>query len=104
MAINRRVLSEMNTLLSRGRTIAQLARKYPQYDYWEIYFQVEDHSFLGKKRKISNRLRKLVATAKREDREVLADDAKRLLDELYASLKANSRKLISIDRILRKNA
>ena len=103
MAIKEDDLSAMNLLLSQGKTIADIAKKYRQYDDWEIYRQVNDYSFLGKKRKISNNLRKLVATAKKEDREVLADDAKRLLDELYGSLKANSKKLISIDRILKKD-
>ena len=102
MPIKKRDLNEMNDLLAKGKTIAQLATKYPKYDYWEIYWEVNDFSFLGKKRTITNRLKKLVTTKKLDDREVLAEEAQNLLDELYERLKGNSKKLIEIDRILRK--
>ena len=102
MAINKRDLTEMNDLLVKGKTIAQIAKKYPQYDYWEVYWEVNDASFLGKKRTITNRLKRLVTTKTRINREVLAKEAQELLDELYESLKSNSKKLIEIDRVLRK--
>ena len=102
MAISKRDLAEMNDLLAKGKTIAQIAKKYSQYDYWEVYWEVNDVSFLGKKRTITNRLKKLVTTKIRADREVLAEEAKDLLDELYSRLKSNSKKLIEIDRVLRK--
>jgi len=102
MAIKNRDLTEMNDLLAKGKTISQIASKYPKYDYWEIYWEVNDFSFLGKKRTITNRLKKLVTTKKLEDREVLAEEAQKLLDELYERLKSNSKKLIDIDRILRR--
>ena len=102
MAIKKRVLAEMNDLLAKGKTIAQIAEKYPKYDYWEIHWEVNDFSFLGKKRTITNRLKKLVTAKKRDNREVLAEEAQDLLDELYESLKSNSKKLIEIDRVLRK--
>ena len=102
MAINKRDLTEMNDLLVKGKTIAQIAKKYPQYDYWEVYWEVNDASFLGKKRTITNRLKRLVTTKTCINREVLAKEAQELLDELYESLKSNSKKLIEIDRVLRK--
>ena len=102
MAISRRELSEMNDLVGKGMTIAQLAQDYPDYDYWEIYWQVNDASFLGKKRTITNRLKKLVTCRSRPEREALAEEAQALLEELYRTLKGNSKKLIEIDRILRK--
>ncbi len=61
----------MNDLLTKGKTISQIDAKYPKYDYWEIYWEVNDSSFLGKKRTISNRLKKLVNAKKREDREAI---------------------------------
>ena len=102
MAIKRRDLSEMNDLVGKGMTIAQLAQKYPAHDYWEIYWAVSDASFLGKKRSITNRLKKLVTRNSRPERKVLARKAQDLLDELYDTLKSNSKNLIEIDRILRK--
>ena len=102
MSIKRHDLSEMNDLLGKGKTIAQIAKKYSQYDYWEIYWEVKDFSFLGKKRKITNRLKKLVTTKSRVDREVLAEEAQEFLNEMYVSLKSNSKKLTEIDRVLRK--
>ena len=83
-------------------TIAQLAHDYPAYDYWEIYWAVNDASFLGKKRTITNRLKRLVTCRSRPEREALVEEAQALLDELYHTLKGNSKKLIEIDRILRK--
>ena len=95
-------LKEMNDLLEKGTTIAGIAKNYPQYDYWEIYWEVNDYSFLGKKRSITNRINKLVANKSKKERQDLAKEAKELLDELYSQLKVNSKKLIEIDQILRK--
>jgi len=101
VAIKKEELEEMNDLLAKGKTVADLVKKYPAYDYWEIYWQVNDYSFLGKKRSISNRLKKLVSTKTQAEREEIAEEAKELLDELYKQLKDNSAKLIEIDRVLR---
>lgn len=101
MAISKHELEAMNDLLSKGKTISDLVKKYPAYDYWEIYWQVSDYSFLGKKRTITNRLKKLVTTKTQADRQELAAEAQELLDELYSQLKSNSAKLIEIDRVLR---
>ena len=102
MAINKRDLKEMNDLLGKGKTIAQIAIKYPDYDYWEIYWEVNDVSFLGKKRAVTNRLKKLVTTNVKAEREALADEAQEMLNDLYDTLKSNSKKLIDIDRVLRR--
>lgn len=101
MPISKQELEEMNDLLSKGKTIAELAKKYPKYEYSEIYWQVNDYSFLGKKRSISNRLKKLVTSKSSEERVRLADEAQKLLDELYKQLKHNSSKLVAIHALLR---
>lgn len=101
MAISKSELESMNDLLAKGKTIADLEKKFPQYDYWEIYWQVSDYSFLGKKRIITNRLKKLVTTKTEVERQELVAEAQAHLDELYAQLKSNSAKLIEIDRVLR---
>ncbi|MEX8518692.1 MAG: hypothetical protein AB3X44_09285 [Leptothrix sp. (in: b-proteobacteria)] len=102
MTIPKHELEEMNDLLSKGKTIAEIAMKFSNYDYSEIYWQVNDYSFLGKKRTISNRLKKLVDTKVQADRQMIADEAKTLLDEMYKQLKTNSAKLIEINRVLRE--
>jgi len=102
MPIKKHELDEMNEALKNGRTIAQLAKKYPDYDYWEIYWEVNDVSFLGKKRTLTNRIKKLVTAKTKSEREELAEEAQDLLNELYKHLKSNSKKLIEIDRVLRK--
>lgn len=102
MAISKNELELMNDLLTKGKTIADLVKKFPKYDYWEIYWQVNDYSFLGKKRSITNRLRKLVSVKTPAVREKLAAEAQLMLDELYAQLKRNSVKLIEIDLVLRR--
>lgn len=101
MAIAKAELEVMNDLLSKGKTIADLVKQYPAYDYWEIYWQVNDYSFLGKKRTITNRLKKLVTTQTQAGRQDLADEAQEILDDLYSQLKRNSAKLIEIGRVLR---
>jgi hypothetical protein len=66
MTINRHDLERMNDLIGKGATIADIAKKFRKYDYWEIYWEVEDYSLLGKKRSITNRLNKLRKTISRE--------------------------------------
>ena len=102
MTIVKSDLKNMNDLLGKGKNIAQIAKKYSSYDYWEIYWELNDVSFLGKKRAITNRLKKLVITKVRADREEIAQEAQEMLNELYNTLKSNSKKLIDIDRVLRK--
>jgi len=92
----------MNELLANGTTISNIAREFPIYDYWEIYWKVNDHSFLGKKRTITNRINSLATERSLQVREELAAEAKELLNELYKRLKINSEKLMKIDRVLRK--
>lgn len=101
MPISKGELEAMNDLLGKGKKISDLAKKYPQYDYWEIYFQVKDYSFLGKKRTITNRLKRLVKEKTTEQRQATADEAQELLNELYMQLKRNSEMLTEIDRVLR---
>ena len=102
LTIPKNELETMNDLLSKGTTIADLRKKFPKYDYSEIYWQVNDFSFLGKKRTISNRLKSLAASKSSSDRKKLASEAKGLLDELYKQLKFNSKKLIELDQVLRR--
>ncbi len=59
MSVKKTDLKTMNDLIGKEATIADIARKFTKYDYWEIYSKVEDYSLLGKKRSISNRLKKL---------------------------------------------
>jgi hypothetical protein len=101
MAISKAELDEMNDLLGKGKKISDIAKKYPQYEYGEIYWTLNDLSFLGKKRMITNRLKRLVKEKTIEERRVSADEAQELLDELYRQLKRNSEMLIEIDRVLR---
>ena len=103
MRIPKADLDQMNYLQNNGKTIADIAKRYPDYDYSEIYWQVNDSSFLGKKRAISNRLKKMVTTTNKAEREKLVDEVKPILNDLYNYLKANSNKLIQIDRVLRKD-
>ena len=104
MTIPKATLDQMNDLLSKGNTIADIDKTYPNYDYWDIYWQVNDFSFLGKKRMITNRLKKMVTTTNKAERKELVDEANQLLNELYEKLKVNSKKLIQIDRVLRKKS
>lgn len=102
MAIKKAELEKMNEMLTNGSTIAQIQRKFEKYDYWEIYWEINDFSFLGKKRMITNRINKICQSKSPSERRKIANEAKELLDGLYSQLKINSKKLIEIDRVLRK--
>lgn len=102
VAIKKIDLEKMNELLTNGTTIAEIQRRFPRYDYWEVYWEVSDYSFLGKKRKITNRINKIAKSKVPQTRRDLAKETRELLDELYSQLKINSKKLIEIDRVLRK--
>lgn len=101
MAISKSELEAMNDLLEKGKKISDIAKKFPQYEYGEIYWAVNGYSFLGKKRTITNRLKRLVKEKTMEQREATAQEAQTLLDDLYRQLKRNSEMLIEIDRVLR---
>ena len=102
MAIKKGELEKMNEMLTNGETIAQIQRKFEKYDYWEIYWETNDYSFLGKKRMVTNRINKIAKSKSSSERWKIARETKALLDELYSQLKTNSKKLIEIDRVLRK--
>src|SRR5699024_3263593 len=99
--ISKAELEVMNDLLGKGKKISDIRKKFPQYEYGEIYLAVNDYSFLGKKRTITNRLKRLVKEKTMEQRKETAAEAQELLDELYCQLKRNSAMLIEIDRVLR---
>ena len=92
----------MNDLIGKGATIADIARKFTNYDYWEIYWEVEDYSLLGKKRSISNRLKKLQRKLTREKRVELVDEIIEILNDIYKISKKNGKKLIDIGRLVSK--
>ena len=102
MGIKKADLEKMNEMLEKGSTFAQIQRKFPKYEYWEIYWETNDYSFLGKKRMITNRINKIANSKSRKERREIAKETKEYLNELYSQLKVNSKKLIEIDRVLRK--
>ncbi len=102
MKISKQDLEKMNDLLEKGATIADIHKKFNKYDYWEIYREVPDYSFLGKKRRISNRLKKLEKDQKKVGRIKLINEIKELLDALYRTSKKNGKKLVDIGKILDK--
>jgi hypothetical protein len=102
MAIARHDLEKMNDLISKGMNISDVAKKFAKYNYWEIYWEVNDYSLLGKKRSISNRLKKLRRKLTPESRGELVDQIADLLNEIYVQAKGNGKKLIDIDRVMRR--
>ncbi|MBW1796036.1 MAG: hypothetical protein JRJ38_16710 [Deltaproteobacteria bacterium] len=102
MSIKKSDLEKMNDLVSKGATIADIARKFKNYDYWNIYWEVEDYSLLGKKRSISNRLKKLKRKLTREERIELVDEITETLNDIYKISKKNGKKLIDIGKVLAK--
>lgn len=103
MPIKKSDLEKMNDLVGKGATIAEVARKFKNYDYWDIYWEVEDYSLLGKKRSISNRLKKLKGRKlTRDERIELVDEIRETLNDIYKISKKNGKKLIDIGRVLER--
>ena len=100
MTVKKNDLKEMESQLKTGANISDIAAKYPKYDYWEVYWELSDYSFMGKKRMITNRLNKLKKRLPTGEREQLISEAQEYLDELYYSLKQNSSKLVKINQAL----
>lgn len=102
MTIKKHELEKMNTLLESGDNISDIAKKYNQYDYLEIYFAVNDFSLMGKKRMITNRLIKLKNRATKKEKEKLIGEIKEQLNEMYSLAKKNGKKLIDINKIINR--
>ena len=102
MSIKEKDLQQMNNLLEKGVTISRIADKFKKYNYWEIYWQVNDYSLLGKKRSITNRLNKLQKKLSKEERQKLVKETKELLDGMYVISKKNGRKLLEIGKVINK--
>ncbi len=100
MAIKRYELEKMNALVESGSNISDIARKYKNYDYWEIYFAVGDYSLMGKKRMITNRLNKLQYGTGKEKRKRLLNEIKGQLNEIYKLAKKNGKKLMDINKVI----
>uniref|UniRef100_E6PLP5 Uncharacterized protein n=1 Tax=mine drainage metagenome TaxID=410659 RepID=E6PLP5_9ZZZZ len=102
MAIPESDLEKMNGLLKNGSNISDIARKFKQYDYWEVYWSVSDYSLLGKKRSITNRLNKLKGNLTRAQRLEAVNEINVLVKEIYDLSKHNGKKLIDITKVISK--
>jgi hypothetical protein len=98
MKIKTGTLIKMNRLLSKGKTIAEIHETYPKYSYDELYSQLKHRSFVGTKRMITNRVRKLEFVNARILKKRLISEIEGLIDELYSQLKQNSESLIKIEK------
>jgi len=68
---------------------------FPQYDYWEIHFTIEEageQSSIGTKRMITNRLNKLRSIVPNEH-ELLIDEIDGLVNHLYVRYKEDQSKI-----------
>ena len=101
MKIKTNTLIKMNQLLAKGKTITDINNKYPRYSYDDIYWQTKHRSFVGTKRMITNRVRKLEFINDRILKKRLIGEIESLVDELYSQLKQNSESLIKIEKILK---
>lgn len=101
MAVSDNDLQEMNRLISCGKKISDLARQFPQYDYLDIYWSVNDYSILGKKRSVTNRIEKLrSSTISNDEKEQILNEIQETVNDLYEMLKANGEKLVEIGQII----
>ncbi|MGR3320262.1 MAG: hypothetical protein ACUZ8O_17490 [Candidatus Anammoxibacter sp.] len=100
MAIKIHELKKMTTLLESGVNISDIAKKYKQYDYWEIYLAVNDFSLMEKKLMITNMLNKLKKMVTKEEKEDLISEIREQLDGIYSLAKKNGKKLMDINKVI----
>lgn len=101
MAVSDNDLQEMNKLISYGKNISDLSRQFPQYDYWDIYWSVNDYSIQGKKRSVTNRIEKLrSSTISNDEKEQILNEIQGTVNDLYEMLKENGKKLVEIGQII----
>jgi len=101
MAVSDNDLQEMNKLISYGKNISDLSRQFPQYDYWDIYWSVNDYSIQGKKRSVTNRIEKLrSSTVSNDEKEQILNEIQGTVNDLYEMLKENGKKLVEIGQII----
>jgi len=102
MAIPQHELKEMNRLLEGGLNISSIWEKYQKYDYWEVYWGVNDYSLLGRKRMITNRINAVRGETTKAKREELLDEINSLVTEMYELTKRNGKKLVEIGKIINR--
>ena len=100
MKIKKHELEKMNSMVENGEMISSVAKQFPKYDYWDIYWAVEDYSLLGKKRSITNRLNKLKKKQTPIESATLIREVKELIDQIYQTSKKNGKKLSNINKII----
>lgn len=96
--------SELIIKLAReGKPIARILEEdFPNYDYWDIYFAVNEggeRSSVGVKRKITNRLYKLPSLSKEEQKDVI-QEIDELVCFLYDRYKESQQKLDDIRGVM----
>lgn len=102
MAISKHELKDMNRLLESGENIAKIWNKYPKYDYWEIYWSVNDYSLLGKKRMITNRINSARKANSKTERDEFLNEVNILVTEMYELAKKNGKKLVEIGKTINR--
>lgn len=96
--------SELIIKLAReGKPIARILEEdFPNYDYWDIYFAVNEggeRSSVGVKRKITNRLYKPPSLSKEEQKDVI-QEIDELVCFLYDRYKESQQKLDDIRGVM----
>ncbi len=104
--MNKKDKSAIQALSQEGKQISKIMEQdFPEFDYYEIYNAVYNEggqSALGVKRTIANRLKTLVNTGKKHEREDIIEEVEDLVWHLYESLKTSQQKLQAIRKALDK--
>lgn len=90
-------------LAREGKLISRIWEEdFPNYDYWDIYWQVYDSgekSSLGTKRMITNRLKKLPSLTQKQQEEIIGE-INELVEHLYTRYKESQHKLDEIRGVI----
>lgn len=100
MVIPKSEIEKMEKALESGATISEIARSFPKYNYWDIYYELSDYSLLGKKRSLTNRIKKLRKFSNHKQFGILLDEIGDLSSEIYDSGKKSGKRLRDIAKIL----
>ncbi|ASA24909.1 hypothetical protein [Paenibacillus donghaensis] len=102
--MNKKDTEVMVRLAKEGKRISKIwTEDFPEYDYWDIYFEVYgagERSSVGVKRMITARLDKLTEADDKQDRINIIEELNELVVHLYSRYKSSQQKLNEIRTII----
>lgn len=104
--MDERDIEKMIKLAREGKRLYKIWEEdFPQYDYWDIYMEINEAGKKGAlvtRNKITYRLNKLQQRMSKKERQEVLDEITELVDHLYIRYKESQKKLQEIRNVIEK--